>query len=303
MIIQKFLEYLKYERNLSQLTVDSYGKDLQLFRDYCETQHESVVIESADSDIVRGWLEAMMDADNKATSVNRRLSALRSFYRFAVKRKLMNNNPCYGIVGPKKLKPIPSFARESEMEKLLDGDGVWDIDNYIDVRARTIISMFYNTGMRLAELVGLNDLDVDFVQKQVKVTGKRNKQRIIPLGERMLEELHRYIVMRDDNVERVSDALFVNNKGLRISRVQVAAIVKNGLSQVPSLEKRSPHVLRHTFATVMLNNEAGIESVRQLLGHAGLNATEIYTHATFEQLKKVYNKAHPRQVVTVKSKK
>lgn len=303
MIIQKFLEYLKYERNLSQLTVDSYGKDLQLFRDYCETQHESVMIESADSDIVRGWLEAMMDADNKATSVNRRLSALRSFYRFAVKRKLMNNNPCYGIVGPKKLKPIPSFARESEMEKLLDGDGVWDIDNYIDVRARTIISMFYNTGMRLAELVGLNDLDVDFVQKQVKVTGKRNKQRIIPLGERMLEELHRYIVMRDDNVERVSDALFVNNKGLRISRVQVAAIVKNGLSQVSSLEKRSPHVLRHTFATVMLNNEAGIESVRQLLGHAGLNATEIYTHATFEQLKKVYNKAHPRQVVTVKSKK
>lgn len=303
MIIQKFLEYLKYERNLSQLTVDSYGKDLQLFRDYCETQYESVTIESADSDIVRGWLEAMMDADNKATSVNRRLCALRSFYRFAVKRKLMNNNPCYGIVGPKKSKPIPSFARESEMEKLLDGEGVWNIDDYIDVRARTIISMFYNTGMRLAELVGLNDLDVDFVQKQVKVTGKRNKQRIIPLGERMLEELRRYIVMRDDNVERVSDALFVNNKGLRISRAQVAAIVKNGLSQVPSLEKRSPHVLRHTFATVMLNNEAGIESVRQLLGHAGLNATEIYTHATFEQLKKAYNKAHPRQVVTVKSKK
>lgn len=293
-MVEEFLRYLKYERNLSQLTVDSYGKDLEMFLDYCKSHEEPVSLESVDSDVVRGWIEAMMDSGNKATSVNRRLSALRSLYRFALRRKLVTKDPCYGILGPKKAKPVPHFMREKEMKQLLDGDGMWNEDNFNDVRARTIINMFYNTGMRLAELIGLDNRDVDFVNKQVSVLGKRNKQRIIPLGDKMLDELRHYVGMRNEAVDRCSDALFVNNDGERISRAQVETIVKNGLSRVTTQKKKSPHVLRHTFATAMLNNDAEIESVRLLLGHAGLNATEIYTHVTFEQLRKAYDKAHPR---------
>lgn len=293
-MIQEFLDYLRYERNLSQLTVDSYGKDLEMFRCYCETLEESVSMESADSDVVRGWIEYMMDTGHKATSVNRRLSALHSFYRFALKRRLVAKDPSSGIVGPKKMKPVPKFVREKDMERLLDGEGMWNENLYTDVRARTIIDLFYNTGMRLAELIGLDDKDVDFVQRQVKVTGKRDKQRVIPLGEKMLGELRRYIAMRDETAPGDGGALFVNDKGQRIRGSQVAKIVKDNLSRVTTIKQRSPHVLRHTFATAMLNNDAGIESVRKLLGHAGLGTTEVYTHTTFEQLRKAYDKAHPR---------
>lgn len=292
-MIQEFLKYLRYERGLSQLTVDNYGKDLQMFSDYCETLEEPVTLESADSDVVRGWMEMMMDAGHKPTSVNRRLSALHCFYRFALKRKLVGKDPSHGILGPKKAKPVPSFVREKEMERLLNGE-MWNEDIFTDVRARTIIELFYNTGMRLAELISLDDSDVDFSLRQVKVIGKRNKQRIIPLGAKIVDLLKRYIAMRDDTVERDSEALFVNDKGKRISRAKVTMIVKDNLSRVTTLDKRSPHVLRHTFATAMLNNEAGIESVRKLLGHAGLNTTEIYTHVTYEQLRAAYDKAHPR---------
>lgn len=293
-MIQEFLDYLKYERNLSPRTVDSYGEDLRIFSDYCETLEEPASLESADSDVIRGWIEAMMDKGDKPTSVNRRLSALHSFYRFAVRRKLVSKDPSYGIVGPKRSKPVPAFVREKDMQRLLDGEGMWDGTLYKDVRARTIISMFYNTGVRLAELVGMDDGDVDYVRKQVTVTGKRNKQRIIPLGDKMLSELRRYVAMRDDTGARASEALFTNDKGERIGRAQVAAIVRDGLSRVTTQKKRSPHVLRHTFATAMLNDDAGLESVRLLLGHTGLEATEIYTHVTFEQLRKAYDKAHPR---------
>lgn len=292
-MIQKFLDYLRHERNLSQLTVDNYGKDLQMFKDYCETLEEPVTMESADSDVVRGWIETMMDDGHKATSVNRRLSALHCFYRFALKFQLVDKDPSHKITGPKKAKPVPSFVREKEMEKLLD-DGMWNEDMFTDVRARTIIELFYNTGMRLAELISLDDGSVDFSLKQVKVAGKRNKQRIIPFGKRIEDMLRRYMAMRNDTVERESDALFVSDRGKRISRALVTKIVKENLSRITTLDKRSPHVLRHTFATAMLNDDAGIESVRKLLGHASLDTTEIYTHVTYEQLRAAYDKAHPR---------
>lgn len=293
-MIQEFLDYLRYERNLSLMTVERYGMDLEMFQRYCGSLDEAVSIESADSDNVRGWVEAMMDSGHKATSVCRRLSALRGFYRFALRRRLVDKDPSRGITGPKKMKPIPAFVREKDMDRLLDGEGMWNDDIYNDVRARTIIDMFYNTGMRLSELVGLDDGDVDFLRQQVKVTGKRNKQRIIPLGERILSELRHYMAMRDEVAPRTGEALFVGDRGRRMRVDQVRKIVKDNLARVTTLEKRSPHVLRHTFATAMLNNDAGIESVRKLLGHAGLGTTEIYTHATFEQLRKAYDKAHPR---------
>ena len=233
-----------------------------------------------------------MDERKKATTVNLGLSALRTFYRFALSRELVKTDPVHGITGPKKSKPLPQFVREEEMNRLLDEN--LPADSYNNVRARTIIIMFYETGIRLAELVGLDDEDVDLAAMQLKVTGKRDKQRIVPFGEELAEALRQYMLLRDDEVVRQSPALFLTDKGERVKRSQVQNLVRKHLSEVTTLKKRSPHVLRHSFATAMLNNGAGLESVKKLLGHESLNTTEIYTHTTFEQLKRVYNEAHPR---------
>ena len=167
-------------------------------------------------------------------------------------------------------------------------------DSFADTRARTIIIMFYETGIRLAELISLNDNDVDFGVRQIKVTGKRNKQRVVPFGDELEAVLKDYMRQRNEQLERFEPALFLNDKGFRMSRSQVEVLVKQQLSRVTTQKKRSPHVLRHTFATAMLNNGAGLESVRRLLGHESVTTTEIYTHTTFEQLKRVYENAHPR---------
>ena len=233
-----------------------------------------------------------MDKGNTASTINKKLSALRSFYRFALKRRLVEHDPAHCVTGPKKSKPLPQFLREGEMDRLLD-DLAWD-DSFNNVRARTIILLFYEAGLRRSELTGLNDEDVDFVNGQLKVTGKRNKQRIIPFGEELADELQRYIAVRDTQFDGTGWALFLNDKGERIAASQVYGIVRKYLSAVTSLKKRSPHVLRHTFATAMLNNGAGLEEIKNLLGHESVSTTEIYTHTTFEQLKRVYKEAHPR---------
>ena len=233
-----------------------------------------------------------MDKGNAASSVNRRISALRSFYRFALRCGLVSKDPVHGLQGPRRQKPLPQFLKESEMEQLLD-PAMWT-DGYRDVLARTLIVTFYETGIRLSELTGLDDRDVDDVTCELKVTGKRNKQRIIPFGKELEETLAAYRCVRDARTGDSSPALFRTEKGERMTNAQVRALVKKNLSRVSTLKKRTPHVLRHTFATAMLNHEAGLESVKKLLGHESLSTTEIYTHTTFEQLKKVYKNAHPR---------
>ena len=233
-----------------------------------------------------------MDEGNNAASINRRLSALRSFYRFALSRKLVDKDPVHGITGPKKGKPLPQFLKEKEMDRLLERE-YWT-RSFEDVRDRAIIMTFYETGIRLSELTGLDDKMVDFAEYQLKVTGKRNKQRIIPFGEELCTTLRDYMECRDREVDRLSEALFVTDEGQRMSASLVRERVKRSLSKVCTLKKRSPHVLRHTFATAMLNHKAGIESVKKLLGHESLSTTEIYTHTTFEQLKREYSIAHPR---------
>lgn len=292
MMIEGFLNYLRFESNRSELTVKSYGDDLKAFEAFFQSLDKHITWETVDADVVRDWMEHMMDAGNAATSVNRRLSAVRSFYRYAQRRGLIDKDPAHGVDGPKKKKPLPQFVKESEMDRLLElmADGT----EYKEVCARTIILLFYETGVRLSELVGLDDLSVDFQNKQLKVTGKRNKQRIIPFGEDLDEALRKYITLRDAQVTRQDDALFVTPKGERMKDAQVRREVKENLAKVCTLKKKSPHVLRHTFATAMLNHEAGLESVKKLLGHASLSTTEIYTHTTFEQLKKEYANAHPR---------
>ena len=292
MMINEFLNYLKFERNRSDLTIKNYGEDLRAFKEFYGNLDGCHSWKSVDSDIIRDWMESMMDKGNNATSINRRLSALRSFYRFALTRKLVDKDPVHGVTGPKKGRPLPQFLKENEMDRLLDAES-WT-ESFEDVRDRTVIMTFYETGIRLSELIGLDDSMVDFSNRQLKVTGKRNKQRVIPFGEELLATLRDYMKCRDKEVNRQSEALFVSAKGQRMTSSQVREGVKRNLSKVCTLKKRTPHVLRHTFATAMLNNKAGIESVKKLLGHESLSTTEIYTHTTFEQLKREYYSAHPR---------
>ena len=291
---KEFLNYLRYERNRSELTVRTYERSLRDFESYFKNRDSHLSWESVDSDVIRDWMESMMDKGDMASTVNNCLSAVRSFFRFALARHMVEKDPAYAIKGPKKQKPLPQFVREEEMNRLIDIPEMWG-DHYKDVRARTIIILFYETGIRLAELIGLDDRDVDFAARQLKVTGKRNKQRIVPFGEELGSVLTEYMNRRDKEYGlRGESALFLNDKGQRMTRYQVEAIVKKCLSMVTTIKKRSPHVLRHSFATAMLNNGAGLESVRKLLGHESVATTEIYTHTTFEQLKKVYENAHPR---------
>ena len=292
MMINEFLNYLKFERNRSDLTIKNYGEDLRAFKEFYGNLEGCHSWKSVDSDIIRDWMESMMDKGNNATSINRRLSALRSFYRFALARKLVDKDPVHGVTGPKKGRPLPQFLKENEMDRLLDAES-WT-ESFEDVRDRTVIMTFYETGIRLSELIGLDDSMVDFSNRQLKVTGKRNKQRVIPFGEELLATLRDYMKCRDKEADRQSEALFVTAKGQRMTSSQVREGVKRNLSKVCTLKKRTPHVLRHTFATAMLNNKAGIESVKKLLGHESLSTTEIYTHTTFEQLKREYYSAHPR---------
>lgn len=291
-MIDQFLDYLRYERNRSELTVKRYEDSLRDFQKYFEETEEGLSWTTVDADVIRGWMESLMDKGNNASTVNTGLSALHSFYRYALARKMVKGDPSHMITGPKKRKPLPQFVKEEEINKLLDKTE-WG-DDYKDVRARTIIITLYEAGLRRSELIGLNDSDVNLNTMQLKVTGKRNKQRIIPFGKELAEQLRQYINCRDEQIEKQSEALFLNVKGERISETEVYNTVRENLAKVTTLKKKSPHVLRHSFATAMLNHDAELESVKKLLGHESLETTQIYTHTTFEQLKRVYKEALPR---------
>lgn len=290
--IDSFLNYLKCELNRSQKTVESYEEDLRLFEKYFRNLSGSLSWKTVDSDVIRNWMESMMDEGSKATTVARRLSALKAFYRYALVRHLIDTDPAHNIRSPKREKPLPQFLKEKEMDRLLDSLG--QDNDFSGLRERAIIMVFYEAGVRLAELLGLDDKSVDFVNQEMKVLGKGGKQRIVPFGDELKKTLQDYMQARDSQVEKKSQALFLSDEGKRMPRATVQKMVKEALSRVCSLKKKSPHVLRHTFATVMLNHGAGIESLKKVLGHAKLSTTEIYTHTTFEQLKRVYKEAHPR---------
>ena len=293
MMTEDFLNYLRYERNRSELTVCRYEQSLRDFESYFKNREGQLSWESVDSDVIRDWMESMMDKGDMASTANCCLSAVRSFFRFALSRGLVTRDPSYVVKGPKKQKPLPQFVREEDMNRLLDTPQMWE-EGFVGLRARTIIILFYETGIRLAELIGLDVEDVDLATRQLKVTGKRNKQRIVPFGEELETAIREYLKQRDRLSVRIDDALILSDKGKRMTRSQVEKIVKQHLSLTTTLKKRSPHVLRHSFATAMLNNGAGLESVRRLLGHESVATTQIYTHTTFEQLKRIYETAHPR---------
>lgn len=292
MWIESFLEYLRLERNYSEKTVVSYGIDLREFEGYFKKVDAEMDFTAVGADVVRNWVVHLMDEGRAATSVNRKLSSLRSFYRFLLRKKVITVNPMAKVVGPKKKKPLPSFVREKDMDRLLDG--LTFEEGFEGRRDRVILEMFYATGMRLSELIGLDDVDVDFSARLIKVTGKRNKQRLIPFGNELAEDLLIYIKVRNEAFPNGTDAFFVLKSGKRMYPMQVYRLVRRNLSKIVTLKKRSPHVLRHTFATAMLNDCAELRAVQELLGHESLTTTEVYTHTTFEELKKVYELAHPR---------
>ena len=291
-MIDQFLNYLRYERNASPQTVQTYEESLRELESYIAFREDGLSLGTVDTDLIRDWMESLMDRGNNASTINKKLSALRSFFRFALKRGLVEKDPAHALAGLKKPKPLPQFLREGEMDRLLDGME-WGED-YKDVRARTLLLLLYEAGLRRSELTGLDDGDVDLEACQLKVTGKRNKQRIVPFGDELANALRLYQEVRNGVVVRDSNALFVGDKGHRMTGRQVYEIVHRELTGATSLKKRSPHVLRHSFATAMLNNGAGLESIKKLLGHESVSTTEIYAHTTFEQLKRVYDEAHPR---------
>ncbi len=290
-----FLKYLAAERNYSSATIGSYAKDLSMFQEFLEEQNPNASWTAVEAEDVREWVIYLMDEQKMAaSSVNRRLSAMRSFYKYLRRVGRVSINPMEKVVAPKKKRPLPYYVRESEMDRLLELTA--EDRSFKGIRDRLVLMMFYETGIRRAELLGMTDASVDLVTKQIKVTGKRNKQRIIPFGEELENEIKAYQMAREETLgQRTFPALFVTEKGTAMNEKQVSKIVKENLSKVTTIKKRSPHVLRHSFATAMLNNKADLTSIQKLLGHESVATTEIYTHVSFEELKSEYKNAHPRK--------
>lgn len=294
---ESFLQYLRIIKRYSPNTVRSYQNDLDSFFCFLTSNNlpsEPISVTSAE---IREWLRSMMTNPGafSASTVHRKISCLRVFYKWLRKEGVMINNPLEKIVLPKKKKLLPVFAGETSMQDLF-GKAVFP-DGYPGARDRTIIEMLYITGMRRAELIGLKMADVDLVEKTVKVTGKRNKQRIIPLATSSIQTLKDYILLRNEYAGSTANDswFFITDRGTKLYDKFVYNLVNRYLALVTTIEKKSPHVLRHTFATHMLNRGADLNSIKEILGHANLSATQVYTHNTFDKLRKVYEKTHPRE--------
>ena len=292
MFIDSFIGYLRSERNYSQHTLRAYARDLRAFEEFLSRTDGSLSFLNADADVIRLWIAELMGDGAAPSSVCRKMSSLRTLYDYLRTEGQVGANPLSALKAPKRRKRLPTFVKESEMNVLLDdvafGDG------YEACRDRMIILCFYSTGMRLSELVALDVCDVDLRAGAVKVFGKRGRERIIPFGEEMCREFEHYLEERTAFAGVDGGALFLSGRGERVSRSYIYRMVNSRLSLVTSVKKKSPHVLRHSFATSMLNNDAELGAVKELLGHKKLATTEVYTHLTFEELKRFYKKAHPR---------
>ncbi len=290
---EKFIDYLRYEKNYSSLTEISYYRDITQFESYVTALLGSFNPVMVESDHIRSWIIQLMDEGIKARSVNRKLSTLKSFFRYLQRKGIVIHNPATGIHGPRTPKKLPAFVKDRDISGVIDTSDNYP-DDFSGHRDRFLIELLYLTGMRRAELIALRDSDVDFANCTLRVTGKRNKQRIIPFTTDTREKINTYIEIRDAAVENKSPFLFVKKDGNQLYPKLVYNIIHSHLSSVPTLSRRSPHVLRHSFATEMLNNGADINAVKELLGHSSLASTQIYTHVTLEEMKKAYDHAHPR---------
>lgn len=292
-LVEDFIKYLRYEKNYSTHTVLAYEHDLKVFFEFVETQYFAAEPSQISSEMVRSWVVGLMKNNMTSRTVARKLSSLKSFWRYLQKRGVVDVNPLYSISNPKIRKPLPVFLKTSEMSSLLNSFEA-DSDYFPEKRDQLILEIFYATGMRLSELVGLKEESVDLKKSMIKVTGKRNKQRVIPFAEKLNASIQDYLRLKYEQLEHPQDVLFVQNDGQPMTTHMVYRLVHAQLSKIGTLSKNSPHVLRHTFATALLNEGAELNAVKELLGHSSLSATEVYTHASFAELKKIYKQAHPR---------
>lgn len=289
-MLERFLRYIRTEKRYSNLTVSAYERDLRQFGEYLINIYRHDDIAKATAVMVRSYIVTLKEKGEENRSINRKISTLRSFYKFCLREEVIEISPMQGIKSLKQPKELAKFVPEHDMKKVMfEGDGDFRV-----LRDELIFEMLYQTGMRQAELRGLKDGDVDKIAMQIKVLGKRNKERIIPISRLLLDMVENYKNVRDEQFpERGNVMLLVNDRGEVMSPYFVYRVVHKILEGVTTLEQKSPHVLRHTFATHMLNEGADIRAIQKILGHSSLSSTQIYTHNTIEQLKEIYQTAHP----------
>ena len=292
-IVESFLSYLTFQRRYSRHTVVSYKNDLRSFFDFIAVQFGYTDLPDINASFIRSWLAYLKDAGMESKSINRKISTLKSFYKFQLGQGTLAKSPMAAIVSPKIKKRLPQFVNEKDIGTLFTH--VEFPDNWEGKTERLILQLFYNTGMRQAELVGLKESQVDTGNSSIKVLGKGNKERVLPVSRQLMKVLQEYILDKKKNFEVYNrHEVLVNTKGKKLYPKYVYNVVNKYLSMVTTIDKKSPHIMRHTFATHLMNNGADLNAVKELLGHSSLAATQIYTHNTIDKLKEVYSKAHPK---------
>ncbi len=289
---ESFIDYVRYEKRCSPHTVTAYRSDLDQFVQFCTNSAEDFNVGAVNRKQLRNWVVYLMEKDLSSRTVNRKITTVKSFYKYLMKEQIVEINPADNLILPKIRKKLPYFVEANSLHHLLD-DGYFSND-FKGVRDKLIVSLLYGTGIRLAELMTLKDSDFNRSDQTIRVLGKRKKERIIPYPEEINKLLDLYVSVRNESILRETDRLLVTEKGKPIYEKLVYRVTTNALGKVTKLEKRSPHVLRHTYATHLLNNGADLNAVKELLGHSSLAATQIYTHTTFEKLHDIYKQAHPR---------
>ncbi len=289
--VDEFLSYLNLQKRFSPLTTKNYAVDLKQFFNFLNQEVYDSRLSEISYQHVRSFIASLIDKKKSTVSVNRKISCLKSFFKYALKNNLISNNPMQKIQGPKTPKRLPVFIDENQIDKIFN-QLKFD-SGFEGIRNKLLIDVLYQTGLRRAELINLKETDLDLISLQLKVLGKRNKERIIPFSIHLKRSIQEYLNAKQEN-NLINSFLFVNLKNIQLSPQALTKIVSEILSEVTTNKKKSPHVLRHTFATHLLNRGADINAVKELLGHANLSATQIYTHNTIEKLKKSYNQAHPR---------
>ncbi len=289
---ESFIKYLMYEKRYSPHTVAAYKNDLDQFVNFSIKMIGEFLVNKVDSKLMRSWIVSLMENNNSPRTVGRKVTAVKVFFKYLMKEGIVDKNPAVNLPIPKIRKKLPHFLEEHNLHHLLD-DGFFSED-FKGVRDKLIITLLYGTGIRLAELLLLKDSDFNTKGYLIKVLGKRQKERIIPYPRSINNLLEQYIELRNKTIGFLPDKLLVTEKGKPVYEKLIYRVVKSNLEKVTSLEKKSPHVLRHTYATHLLNKGADLNAVKELLGHANLAATQVYTHTTFEKLHDIYKQAHPR---------
>jgi integrase/recombinase XerC len=291
-IIQPFLDYLKFEKRFSQHTTISYQTDLIAFFDYLQLTYGTIGLEQLSHIYIRSWLASLKDGGMTAKSINRKISSLRSFFKYQMKMGLIQQTPMTKINAPKNEKRLPRFVAKKDVDTLFNH--VEFTDDWKGKTDRLVFQIFYNTGMRLSELINLKESNINFANSTIKILGKGNKERIIPMSSELSGEIKDYISQKKELPAFCEDSLLTSDKGKRLAPRSVYSTVKHYLSLVTTIDKKSPHILRHSFATHLTNNGADLNAVKELLGHSSLAATQVYTHNTIEKLKNIYKQAHPK---------